>query len=224
MLYNMYAFEKQMKKQNKINKIIQVLIISDIFFNAGWGLINPIFAIYLLNNIEGGNAQTVGFATAVFWIVKSILQVPLAKYLDNNHGEKDDYLFMVCGLFIAGLVPFGFLTATRPEHIYILQVIFAIGMAMTAPAWYAIFTRHIDKGREAYEWSIYSTMFGFSVGLSGAIGGTIADKIGFEIVYIFVGVFNIFSSLLLLLIEKDITTPHKHKRKGKGIGSLNIPI
>jgi len=213
-----------MKKQTKINKIIRVLIISDIFFNAGWGLIGPIFAIYLLNNIEGGSAQVAGFSTAVYWIVKSILQVPLAKYLDKNHGERDDFLFMVCGLFLAGLVPFGYLAAYLPVHIYILQVIFAIGMAMTAPAWYAIFTRHIDKGREAYEWSIYSTMFGFSVGISGAIGGMIAEKIGFEIVYIFVGIFNIISSLLLLLIEKDITTPHRHKRKGKGIGSLNLPI
>lgn len=213
-----------MKKQTKINKIIKVLIVSDIFFNMGWGLIGPIFAIYLLNNIEGGSAQIAGFSTAVYWIIKSILQVPLAKYLDKNHGERDDFLFMVCGLFLAGLVPFGYLAAYLPVHIYILQAVFAIGMAMTAPAWYAIFTRHIDKGREAYEWSIYSTMFGFSVGISGAIGGMVAEKIGFEIVYIFVGVFNILSSLLLLLIEKDITTPHKHKRKGKGIGSLNLPI
>lgn len=213
-----------MKKKNKINKIIQILIISDIFFNTGWGLINPIFSIYLLDKIEGGSAQVAGFSTAVYWIVKSILQVPLAKFMDKNDGEKDDFLFMVCGLFIAGLVPFGFLAATKPEHIYILQVLFAIGMAMTAPAWYAIFTRHIDKGREAYEWSLYSTMFGFATGLSGAIGGIAAITVGYEAIYVFVGVFNIFAALLLLFIEKDIFTLHRHKRKGKGIGSKNIPL
>jgi predicted MFS family arabinose efflux permease len=202
-----------MPKQNKINKIIRFLIVSDIFFNSGWGLVGPIFAIYLLQDIQGGSAQVAGFATAIYWITKSMLQIPLAKYLDRNHGEKDDFSFMIGGLFIAGLVPFGYLISFLPWHIYILQVVYAIGMAMTIPAWYAIFTRHIDRGSEAYEWSVYSTMLGFAIGISGAIGGLVVGFVGFKTIYFIVGIFTITSSILLLFVKNDLIYPHPHKKK-----------
>jgi MFS family permease len=202
-----------MPKQNKINKIIKFLIISDIFFNSGWGLIGPIFAIFLLQDIQGGSAQVAGFATAIYWITKSTIQIPLAKYLDRNHGERDDFLFMTGGLFLAGLVPFGYLASTLPWHIYILQIVYAIGMAMAVPAWYAIFTRHIDKGSEAYEWSVYSTMLGFAFGISGAIGGFAVGIVGFKVIYFIVGILTITSSILLLFIKNDLIYPHSHKKK-----------
>ncbi len=202
-----------MSKRNKINKIIKFLIVGDIFLNSGWGLVGPIFAIYLLQDIQGGSAQVAGFATAIFWITKSIIQIPLARYLDRNHGEKDDFLFMIGGLFIAGLVPFGYLASSLPWHIYILQVIYAIGMAMAVPAWYAIFTRHIDKGNEAYEWSVYSTVLGFAFGISGALGGLIVGFVGFKVIYFIVGIFTITPSILLLFIKNDLIYPRPRKRK-----------
>ncbi len=207
-----------------INKIIKVLIFSDIFFNSGWGLIGPIFAIFIIQDIRGGNAAVAGFASAIYWIVKSIIQIPIAKYLDNNGGEKDDYYFMVAGLFITGIVPFGYLISTVPWHIYFYQIVYAVGMAMAVPAWMAIFTRHIDKGKEAYEWSLYSTALGFGVGIFSAIGGLAVDAIGFKIIYIFVGVFTIISAILLLLIQKEIVAPHTHKGKAQRVIPSGTPI
>ncbi len=207
-----------------INKIIKVLIFSDLFLNSGWGLIAPVFAIYIVQDIEGGSAAVAGFASAIYWIVKSIIQIPIAKYLDKNGGEKDDYFFMTAGIFISGLVPFGYFISSAPWHIYFFQIIYAIGMAMAVPAWMAIFTRHIDKGKEAYEWSLYSTALGFGVGIFSAIGGALVGAIGFKIIYIFVGVFTIISAMLLLLIQKDIVSPHTHKRKAQRVIPSGTPM
>lgn len=200
-----------MKKN--INKTIKTLIISDFFLNSGWGLLAPVFAIFLVQKIAAGSAaegaKIAGFASLTYWIVKSSLQIPIGQYLDKNHGEKDDFWFMVLGTFLAGLTPFGYLISYFPWHIYVFQVVHAVGMAMVIPSWNAIFTRHIDKGREAFEWSLESTSLGFGAGLAGAVGGILVAIFGFKVIFVLVGVFTMVSASLLALIHKEIA-PRDH--------------
>lgn len=198
--------------KNGINKVIKVLIVSDFFLNCAWGLLTPIFAIFLVQSITNGDtakaAEVAGFGTLFYWVVKSILQIPISKYLDKNHGEKDDFLFMLLGTFIMSLTPFGYLISTQAWHTYIFQILHAVGSAMMIPSWYAIFTRHIDKGKEAYEWGIDSTMLGFGAGITGAIGGVMA-LFGFKLIFIFSGVFNLISAIVFLLIRKEISPQNR---------------
>ncbi len=137
-----------------INKVVRALIKTDLIFLSAFGLIAPIFAVFIIEQINGGNVRVVGFAAAIYWILKSILQVPIGKFLDKRRGEKDDFYCLVVGYLLAALVPFGYIFSYSPWHIYGLQAVYAIGMAMGIPAWAAIFTRHIDKGKEAFEWSL----------------------------------------------------------------------
>jgi len=75
------------------------------------------------------------------------------------------------GFLIASLVPFGFIFAKFPWHVYLLQVIHAFAMAMNFSAWAMIFIRHIDKGKESTEWNLGGCLVGLGSGISGAIGG-----------------------------------------------------
>ncbi len=197
----------------KINKVIRILISSDVFLNSGWGLLSPIFAIFIVQKIAAGDiaqgAEIAGFASLTYWVVKSSLQIPIGQYLDKNHGEKDDFWFMVLGTFLTGLTPFGYMMASSAWHIFGLQVLHGVGMAMTIPSWCAIFTRHIDKGKEALEWGIESTALGFGAGIAGAIGGIMVAIFGFKIIFILVGSFTIISAGLLLLVHKEIAPRDK---------------
>ena len=187
-----------------INKVVKTLIASDFVLQAGWGLSGPIFAIFLTKQIQGGNLEIVGFVAAVYWITKSIIQPFLANYLDKNHGEKDDFYFLIAGMYIANLVPLGYVFSSQPWHIFVLEFIRALAMACVVPTWSAIFTRHIDKGREAFSWSIESTGIGFAAGLAGAFGGVIASILGFKAVFVLVSFFGIIASSTLLLIHNQI--------------------
>lgn len=191
-----------------INKVIKIIIYWDFFINSAWGLLGPVFAIFIVQNIAVGEtaegAKIAGFSALFYWVVKSILQIPFGKYLDRNHGEKDDFIFMILGTFLTGLVPFGYLISYLPWHIYIFQILHAIGMAMAVPSSYAIFTRHIDKGKEAFEWGLDSTVLGVGVGVTGAIGGVMAAYFGFKTIFILTGIFTIVSAFLIFLIRKEI--------------------
>lgn len=189
----------------KINKVIKTLILSDISLNLGWGLWGPIFALFIEQNIQGGGPKVAGFAAMIFWLTKSTLQIPIGRYLDRKKGEKDDFLFLFFGTLFAGFVPFGYLVSKKPWHIYFWQLIFAGSMAFVIPSWLAIFTRHIDKGKEGFEWSLRSTSMGYSVGIAGALGGLIASFFGFKIVCILVGSFTFLASFLLLATAREIS-------------------
>lgn len=193
-----------------INKIVRTLIGADLIFLSALGLINPIFAVFITDQIKGGDVKMIGFAAAIYWIVKSLLQVPIGNFLDKRKGEKDDLYFLIFGYLIVALVPFGYIFSFLPWHIYILEGVYAIGMAMYYPSWCAIFTRHIDKGKEAFEWSLESATLGIGAGITGAVGGILASKFGFDLVFILVGAMAIISGFFPLFIYKDV------KPKGDG--------
>ncbi len=191
-----------------VNKVIKVLIASDVSLLTGFGFIAPIFAIFIAQRITLGDTgeatRVAGFAMAIYWGVKSTLQIPFGKYLDKIKGEKDDLWFVVIGNILAALAAFGYIFSSLPWHIYLLKGIYSLGMAMNIPGWSAIFTRHIDKGKEAFEWSTRSTFIGIGAATSGALGGIIASQFGFNILFIGVGIFALGSAFLPLLVYKDI--------------------
>ncbi len=184
----------------KLNKIIKYLILSDLIFYTGWGLITPIFAIFIIGNIQGGTILVAGIASSIYWILKSGLRVPIGIFLDNHRGEKDDYFFLVVGLLIAALIPFGYIFSKLPWHIYVLQTVYAVGMAMSLSGWSAIFTRHIDKGKEATEWGLDATSYGIGIGVSAAIGGWAVTQFGFNPVFIAVGVMGLIGVALIFFL------------------------
>lgn len=189
----------------KVNRIIKSLILTDFFFWSAWGLLSPIFGLFIVNKIEGAGLAVVGIASSIYWILKSLLRIPIGILLDSRKGEEDDFWFLFFGLILSSLVPFGYLMAKYPFHIYLLQALQALGMALALSGWTAIFTRHIDQGREATEWGLDATLVGLGIGVSGALGGMIAQIFGFEVIFILVGTLGIFSTLFLLSILKLIS-------------------
>ncbi|MAF20363.1 MAG: hypothetical protein CMI55_01635 [Parcubacteria group bacterium] len=195
--------------RTKINKVIKTLIFADIALVGGLGFVAPIFAIFLTNRIQGGSIEMVGYAAAIYLIIKSLVVVPFAKYLDRNHGGKDDLWFVIIGSFLAVLVVIGYIFVYLPWHIYGLQVIYALGMGMNIPGYTAIFTRHIDKGHEAFDWSVRSAFIGIGGGIAGALGGIIAHRFGFTLLFMGIAFFIFISALLPLLIMKQISSQDK---------------
>ena len=189
------------------------MVIMDFFVNSAFGYFAPVFAIFIVGQVAGGSAKVAGFAAAAYWIAKSSLQLPIARFLDKTDGERDDFWALFFGYLFAGLAPIAYNFVTQPWHLYVIQAFLGICMAFAVPAWYSIFTRHVDKWRISFEWSLYSV---FSVGMATAgataLGGYIADKIGFNFLFTAAGILAILSSFFLLLIKKDLFSKNHQER------------
>src|SRR5271167_2229531 len=87
----------------KVGRLVKFFVISDFFLLAGWGFIDPVFSVFIVQKIAASSLITVGIAAGIYWIIKSTLQIPIAKYLDRTTGEKDDFVVLVGGLLLAGI-------------------------------------------------------------------------------------------------------------------------
>ena len=185
----------------KLNQIILLIILSEFILITADALIAPIFALYVTTSV-GAAVEVVGFSVAIYWIVKSIGQLPVARYLDRNHGEVDDYYAMVFGLLLVTTGSFLFYFAKEVWHLYAIQVLNAIGNAFVVPPFYAIFTRHIDKDQEGFEWSLRSS---FSIGAGSAIGGglsgVLGSIIGFRALFLVNGILMLMGWVVLLFMR-----------------------
>jgi hypothetical protein len=187
-----------------LNKVIRVLVASDFFLQAGWGLSAPIFAIFLTKQIQGGSIEMVGFVAATYWLTKSAIQPFIARFFDFKKGEKDDFTFLIGGMYVANLIPLGYVFTTQIWQIFVLEFIRGIAMACVIPSWSGIFTRHIDRGWEAFSWSIESTGIGLAAGISGALGGLMATMLGFKAVFVVVSFFGLLAATTLFLARKNL--------------------
>lgn len=188
----------------KLNKIVKYLIYSDLVFYTGWGLISPVFAIFILDSIIGGNVFVVGIASAINLLSRSLIRVPAGMYADNDKTGKRAFWGMFLGLFVAAFIPFGYIISTLPWHIYILQAIMGVSLGISAAGWTCIFSKYLDGGKASTEWGLDVVAVGVGPGIAAAVGGLAVTYFGFNIVFIIVGIFGIIGTLVLLFVYKDL--------------------
>lgn len=188
----------------KINQVIQFLTYSDILMLSGWGLINPILAVFVTEQVIGGSVALAGLAATVYFATKSIVQVPVARWIDLHKGEKDDYFVMVAGSLLITSSAFLFSWVTYPWQVFVAQFINALGGALSYPSWLAIFTRHIDKNEAGLEWSLYYTATDLGAALTAGTGGFLAATIGYKYLFLIVGTMSLIGTIFLAGVTRRI--------------------
>lgn len=188
----------------KISTILLILTWVDVLILLAFGLLSPLFAIYVTGQISGGTASVVGFATAVYFIAKSFVQIPIGRFIDKHSGEKDDFAVLIVGYGLLTLVPFFYLVAKTPFHIYLLQGLLGIADALATPSYLSIFSRHLDREHEGTEWSVRSLFTGLAGAAAGAIGGVMVDVFGFRALFLLAGTLAFFSTVSIFLIRPFI--------------------
>ncbi len=188
----------------KINQVVRTLVLADFFVNAGFSVFAPVFAIFVTKQIVGGSLEVLGFGAAIVQLCKIAVELPLAKILDKNHGEYDDFYSLIFGSTLIAAVPFLYLIASEVTHLYLIQALYGVGIAFVIPPWYAIFTRHIDKLQASFEWSLDSISIGLASAGASAIGGVLAQRAGFHSVFIIGGILAIFGGAMQMLIFRHI--------------------
>lgn len=187
----------------RINRTIQLLMVSDIFVLTGFGLIDPILAIYIKDGLTGGTVFSAAFASTLFLLVKSLVQLPFSRRVDKMTDVSRGRWLLLGTLCIAS-VPFIYIFSSSIIYIYLAQVLHGAGSGLAYSAWLGIWSTHLDEGRESYEWSLYSTLVGIGTAVSAFIGGFVAQYIGFRLTFALVGVFALFGCgfLFVLLRQK----------------------
>jgi DHA1 family quinolone resistance protein-like MFS transporter len=187
-----------------INRILTTLVASDIFIFSGFGLIAPIFAVFVNQQILGGTLIVVGIGESIYLAIKSVLQLPVGELIDNVSGEKIDFYLAFSGNLLISISVGLYAFATLPAHIYLIQALMGIGGAISYPAWMGLFTRNMEEGRESFVWSVHSTFTDlFSAG-AATLGAYLAVTLGFHYLFMIVSAMGFIGTFLLLIIYPKI--------------------
>ena len=194
----------------KLNKIVKYLVLADLAFYSGWGLVTPIFPLFIQQNIPtvgiaGGSVVIVSVSAGVYWITKSVFQYPIGYFLDKQKGDKDDYFFLVLGFTLASTIPLLYTLAQSAWHVYTLQFFYGISMAISIAGWRALFTRAIDKGKEGTQWSLDDALLGIGQGVAGLMSGLSVVFFGFHITFLFATLLGFMGVFSLLRLRGNIT-------------------
>lgn len=189
----------------KLNQVILVIVMAYFVLTAAAGFLPPIYAVFVTTQIAGATVASVGLAITIYWAAKSALQLFVARFIDKNHGEIDDFYFMIAGGLLNAVFISLYYFAANIAHVYLLQFFIGVADAMVIPPFYAIFTRHIDKGKEGFEWALFSS---FSVGagaaLGGILGGILGATVGFRAVFPMVGILTFIATVMLVFLKPYI--------------------
>lgn len=182
-----------------MNRTLKLLMISDIFIAMGFGLIDPILAIFFKDNLEGGTIFAAGLASALFLVTRSLVQLPFSRYVDK-HDDKVRWLMV--GTLLMSTIPFLYIFTTHIKYVYLAQIIHGIGVGLAFPTWLGLWSTHLDKKQESFEWSLYSTSTGIGIAVTATIGSAIAQFVGFEYTFILAGIMSLVGCFILLGLER----------------------
>ena len=189
------------RNSTTINMAIKTLLVFVFLLNMSAGLYTPIIAIFLTQHLPGVTLAVLGISMAIYSIFKSLFQIPIARWLDSTKGERDDFYIMLLGVLLAIFYCTGFLVIKNVTHLYILQVLTGIADACIFSAYYAIFSHHIDKESQGFEWSLFSVGgLTASAAVGGIFGGWIALQYGFDTVFILAATLNAVAALILIFL------------------------
>ena len=199
------------------NKLVRNFIISDLMLFGGWGLIAPLMSIFVLNEIQGATLVTIGLLSAIYWTVRSLVELPMAVFIEKTESEKDDMYVLVSGLILISSSAFIFNFVETVPQLFICQAVHALGFALYSASWSGIFSRHIEKNKAAFSWSLDHTVLGIATGIAGVAGGYFAEAAGFNAIFIIVGLMSLAAAAIVFAVPDIIFPFPRRKYSAEGV-------
>ncbi|HPJ31113.1 MAG TPA: MFS transporter [Methanothrix sp.] len=183
-----------------MNRTIKLLMLSDIFVLTGFGLIQPILAIFINEGVAGGNILTAGVASTLFLVTKSLVQLPFSRYIDNS---KTKTKWLILGTALIAAVPVMYIFIDDIRQVYLAETLYGIGSGLAYPTWVGLWSLNLKPGRESFEWSVYSTSTGLGTAATAAAGAALASLAGFTATFILTGLLCLLGCSILLMLDHE---------------------
>ena len=188
----------------KVNIVIKILTASYVFVLAGWGLVSPLIAVFITENVKGAGIETVGLAMSLYALTRSFLQIPVARFLDIRKGEKDEFVVLFTGMVIVGFTALGYTYVNSTATLFVIQILYGLGDALIYPAWGSLFMSHVDRHERATESSLYQTSADIATALSASLGAFLVVEFGYRPVFFIVAIATWMGALLLPLMYASL--------------------
>jgi len=192
------------KTVKRLNRVVIFLTLSDVFAWGTFTITSALTGLYLANKLGQNAIQYVGIGTAIYFLTRSLTQIPLGRLTDKYKNDKDEILILFVGVILMG-IPFVFYPYISSQyHYFFLQFIFGLGVALNVTNWRKLFALNVDGGREGRQYAMYETIISAFTAIFSITGGFIANMGTqyFDMVMSFAGIMIMLGSVWIIFIYK----------------------
>ena len=179
-----------------MNTKIRLLLILDGFIITAFGLLGPIYAVFVQK--IGGNILDAGLAFAVYSITLGVVA-----YFTGKLGDKikNQINLLIIGQILLSIGFFSYLTVRNPTHLMFTQFILGLGAAISYPIYDGLFSISLDKGKQYSEWASWTSLNFVLTGIAAIVGSFIAKSFGFTALFITMGASSLISLFFCLFLQ-----------------------
>ncbi len=188
---------------SKVNKVLALLTLSDIFTWGFYVMVSSLAGIYLAKKIDGNPETYVGIGVAIYLLSRALTQIPLGILTDRLKKDVDEITFLSIGNILMGISYFSYPLITSPSVYFFLQFIFGLGASMNLVSWRKLFAQNLTQNKEGISYASYDFAMSFSTAILSVSAGIIAglSQKYFDLVMSGSGLLMMFSSFFTMSIS-----------------------
>lgn len=176
----------------QINPLIRVYILAETILFSAYNAVIPIFAVFVTNNISGGSVEIAASSYSTYLIFRVLFEIVSGMKIAKV-SDRYKILVTMLGITIVSISYIGFALSTTIWTIFIFFAVMGIGLGIASPAKNSLFSTHLDKHRETTEWAMLDAAVFTGMALSASLGGFIAMRYGFPLLFYVVAILTILS-------------------------------
>ncbi len=181
------------------NRALRILLVTNALVLVAGAMLAPIYALFV--DKIGGDLFDAGLTGGVFALAAGITTLIAGRFADKI---RENELIVVLGYVIMGV---GFLLLTKVGSIlslFLVQALIGFAEAVYAPAFDALYSRHLDRRHAGREWGLWEAIHYFAITIGAIVGGFIATKFGFQILFVIMSVLSFISALYIYFLPRKV--------------------
>ena len=176
--------------KNKLNKSARILLYGSTIWYLGEGMMGPILGV--LTEKIGGNILDISWIWAAYLIATGVFTAFVGKLSDYRFSKEK---LLVAGYALNAFFTFGYLFASSTLHLLCVQVGLGVAAALAIPTWDALYAQHNARMNAGYIWGLAAGQTQLTTGFAIIIGGMIIHYSSFNVLFVIMGVIQIFATL-----------------------------
>lgn len=180
-----------------LDKNIKILLYSSNIWYLGEGMFAPIFGLFTQK--IGGSILDISGIWAAYLIATGVFTIAVGKLSDRNISKAK---LMIFGYVLNTLFTFCYLFASSQLSLFVVQVGLGIASALATPTWNALYAQYEDKKKAGFIWGMADGQSKVVTGLAVVIGGAIVNWLSFNVLFITMGIIQIFATCYSIQLLK----------------------
>src|SRR5688572_30397889 len=165
------------------NRALKVLLIGDALVLTSIAMLTPIYAVFVSE--VGGDLLDAGITAAALAFGSAIASFLSGRITDRTRNKR---IFVIMGYAVTGLGFLLFTTVNSVLYLAAIQVVVGLVQAFAQPAYDALYSLHLSKGKEAEGWGTWEAVSYFAAGVGALAGAAIVSATSFSTLFMIMAV------------------------------------